>query len=150
MLHQLYWIHIKCSLFSSFKFNALGSSHFWSALLAASLLLLGSPIFQHWDFFLLGPSNTYTSSDQTGLSSPPLPMQRPYTTLAYKHPVLLPLTSELLSLSLHFAYPLTVLPVVFHFQLPLSPLTRSVFFNGMRKAFKPEVLNFSNISQSIL
>ena len=44
---------LRCSLLSSFEFNALGSSlHLRGpVLLAASLLLLGSQNFQHSDFF---------------------------------------------------------------------------------------------------
>ena len=77
-----------------------------------------------------------------------MPMQHFRPTQAYKLPTFLPPTLYLSSL--HPPQPLMFLAVLLYLLLPLPPLSRSGFFNGMLKVFEPKVLNFSTLSRVIL
>ena len=78
------WVHLRCSLHSSSKFNALGSSHSWSCPPCHVTASSGGPQPSNPVTSSLGSQNVYLHCSIC-FFWPPLPMQRPHTTLANKH-----------------------------------------------------------------
>ena len=142
------WVHLRCSLRSYSRSNALGSLHSWSCPTCFPLASPGGPTPLNNMTSTSGSSSRYTTTLQSGPSgpfrqcsapNPPspiniLPLFRPLRIFSL-------CTLPALSCSWLFSYTFCYLFI---------PLTRSGFFNGMPEVAKPETLNFSTLSRFIL
>ena len=86
----------------------------------------------HSGSFFSGSFSLYISTVQPGPFGSSLSIQRFCSTHVFKPPTLLLPTSYLLPL--HLPYPLMFLAVFLYLLLPLLTLTRSEFFNEMRRS----------------
>ena len=140
MLH-IYWVRLKCSLLSFFRFRILGSSHSWSFPPCSVSAFLEDATPTSTVTFSSDSSSWYISNAQLDPSGPLLLMHQSHPTLAFKPLIIF------CPLCIFFIYTLTTASCSWLLLLPL--LTPSGFFNGMLGVSKPGALNFYTLLRLI-
>ena len=95
------WVHLKCSLLFFSRFRTLGSSHSWSCPPCCVPAFFGDSTPTSTVASSSDSSSWYTSTAQSGPSSPLLLMQHSHPILAFKPLILFPPTLYLLPLHPH-------------------------------------------------
>ena len=115
------WVYLKCSLLFFSRFTTLGSSHSWSCPPCCVHAFFGDPTPTSTVTAFLNFSSLYTSTAQSGPSSPLLLMQHSHPTLSFKPLILFLPTLYLLPLHPHHRLMLLAVSLYLLFLLPPPP-----------------------------